>query len=112
MLRPSTPGGFVRPYAPPLTPLPPPPPSQLGLHRRPDGSIDKDAFKVVYVAPMKALVAEMVGNFSKRLTEAYGINVRELTGRLGGRGIGEGGGAAHWGRPTASMCASSRQVTG
>ena len=29
---------------------------------------------------MKALVAEMVGNFSKRLTEAYGINVRELTG--------------------------------
>jgi hypothetical protein len=31
---------------------------------------------------MKALVAEMVGNFSKRLTEAYGINVRELTGVL------------------------------
>ena len=29
---------------------------------------------------MKALVAEMVGNFSKRLNEAYGINVRELTG--------------------------------
>jgi hypothetical protein len=27
----------------------------------------------------KALVAEMVGNFSKRL-EKYGINVRELTG--------------------------------
>ena len=34
---------------------------------------------VVYIAPMKSLVAEMVGNFSKRL-EAYGITVSELTG--------------------------------
>lgn len=42
------------------------------------------AFKIVYVAPMKALVAEMVGNFSKRLGESYGLTVRELTGR--GRG--------------------------
>jgi hypothetical protein len=53
---------------------------QIGLHLRPDGTIDTAAFKIVYVAPMKALVAEMVGNFSKRLNEAYGINVRELTG--------------------------------
>lgn len=53
----------------------------LGLHRREDGSIDTGAFKIVYVAPMKALVAEMVGNFTKRL-EAYGINVRELTGDI------------------------------
>ncbi len=53
---------------------------ELGLHRREDGSIDKSAFKIVYVAPMKALVAEMVGNFSKRLGEAFGLNVRELTG--------------------------------
>jgi hypothetical protein len=29
---------------------------------------------------MKALVAEMVGNFTKRLGEAYGLQVRELTG--------------------------------
>ncbi|PNH01001.1 U5 small nuclear ribonucleoprotein helicase [Tetrabaena socialis] len=29
-----------------------------------------------------ALVAEMVGNFSKRLTEKYGIKVRELTGDI------------------------------
>ncbi|GFR50198.1 hypothetical protein Agub_g12366 [Astrephomene gubernaculifera] len=55
---------------------------ELGLHLRPDGTIDTSAFKIVYVAPMKALVAEMVGNFSKRLTEAYGIKVRELTGDI------------------------------
>lgn len=33
---------------------------QIALHRRQDGSIDTSKFKVVYVAPMKALVAEMV----------------------------------------------------
>jgi pre-mRNA-splicing helicase BRR2 len=27
------------------------------------GLINKDKFKIVYIAPMKALVAEMVGNF-------------------------------------------------
>lgn len=46
----------------------------MGLHMRSDGSIDTNAFKIVYVAPMKALVAEMVGNFSKRLS-SYGIQV-------------------------------------
>ncbi|GIL50154.1 hypothetical protein Vafri_6292 [Volvox africanus] len=55
---------------------------ELGLHLRPDGTIDTAAFKIVYVAPMKALVAEMVGNFTKRLTEKYGIKVRELTGDI------------------------------
>jgi pre-mRNA-splicing helicase BRR2 len=55
---------------------------ELGLHRKQDGSIDTSAFKIVYVAPMKALVAEMVGNFSTRLGEAYGLKVRELTGAL------------------------------
>ena len=49
---------------------------ELGLHRKADGSIDTSAFKIVYVAPMKALVAEMVGNFSKRLSDKYGIKVR------------------------------------
>ena len=43
--------------------------------RREDGSIDTAAFKIIYVAPMKALVAEMVGNFSKRL-EPYDVKVR------------------------------------
>ena len=52
---------------------------EVGLHRRSDGSIDTSAFKIVYVAPMKALVAEMVGNLGNRL-KPYGINVRELTG--------------------------------
>ena len=32
-----------------------------------DGTIDKDSFKIVYIAPMKALVNEMVGNFKNRL---------------------------------------------
>jgi pre-mRNA-splicing helicase BRR2 len=36
---------------------------------------------MVYIAPMKALVAEMVGSFSKRL-EKYNIVVRELTGDM------------------------------
>jgi pre-mRNA-splicing helicase BRR2 len=52
---------------------------ELGLHRRPDGRLDTAAFKIVYVAPMKALVAEMVGNLGARL-KPFGVNVRELTG--------------------------------
>ena len=52
---------------------------ELGLHRRPDGTLNTSAFKIVYVAPMKALVAEMVGNLGARL-KPYGVNVRELTG--------------------------------
>ena len=53
----------------------------MGLHLSKDGSIDTSNFKIVYIAPMKALVAEMVGNFSTRL-EPYGIKVRELTGDM------------------------------
>ncbi|GBG66811.1 hypothetical protein CBR_g70690 [Chara braunii] len=51
----------------------------IGVHRREDGTIDTSKFKIVYVAPMKALVAEMVGNLSNRLKD-YGLTVRELTG--------------------------------
>lgn len=36
-------------------------------------------FKIIYIAPMKALVSEVVGNFQKRL-QNFGIKVRELTG--------------------------------
>jgi pre-mRNA-splicing helicase BRR2 len=43
------------------------------------GNIDLDAFKIVCIAPMKALVQEMVGNFTARLS-AFGIRVVELTG--------------------------------
>ena len=43
--------------------------------------IKKDAFKIVYVAPMKALAAEMTANFGKRLAP-LGLTVRELTGDM------------------------------
>ncbi|KAJ9088373.1 Pre-mRNA-splicing helicase BRR2 [Entomophthora muscae] len=42
-------------------------------------TVDLDAFKLVYIAPMKALVQEMVGGFSERL-KFLGITVAELTG--------------------------------
>jgi pre-mRNA-splicing helicase BRR2 len=44
-----------------------------------DSSVEFDlqAFKVVYVAPMKALVQEVVKNFGSRLSK-YGITVKEL----------------------------------
>lgn len=41
--------------------------------------IDLDAFKIVYISPLKALVQEQVREFSKKL-KSYGINVAELTG--------------------------------
>ncbi|KIV84311.1 hypothetical protein PV11_00099 [Exophiala sideris] len=53
---------------------------EIGKHRNPEtGEIMLDDFKIVYIAPLKALVQEQVGNFGKRL-EVYGIKVSELTG--------------------------------
>lgn len=53
---------------------------EIGKHRDPEtGQIMLDDFKIVYIAPLKALVQEQVGNFGKRL-EPYGIRVSELTG--------------------------------
>jgi pre-mRNA-splicing helicase BRR2 len=43
------------------------------------GNYDLDKFKMVYIAPMKALVQEVVKNFSNRLKD-YGVVVRELSG--------------------------------
>lgn len=43
--------------------------------------IDYDEFKIVYVAPLKALAAEIVEKYSKKL-QWLGINVRELTGDM------------------------------
>ncbi|KAF9006973.1 Sec63 Brl domain-containing protein [Cyathus striatus] len=43
------------------------------------GNFDLDSFKIVYIAPMKALVQEMVGNFTARL-KVFGMKVGELTG--------------------------------
>ncbi|KAF5832046.1 Sec63 Brl domain-containing protein [Dunaliella salina] len=45
------------------------------------GVIQKSDFKIVYVAPMKALAAEVVANFSNRL-KPLGLLVRELTGDM------------------------------
>lgn len=42
-------------------------------------SFNLDSFKIVYVAPMKALVQEAVKNFQSRLG-VYGLTVRELSG--------------------------------
>ncbi|KAL0064635.1 Pre-mRNA-splicing helicase BRR2 [Marasmius tenuissimus] len=54
--------------------------NELGKYRdEATGTFDLDAFKIVYVAPMKALVQEMVGNFTARL-KVFGIKVGELTG--------------------------------
>ncbi len=54
--------------------------NELGKHRNEEtGEFDLDAFKCVYIAPMKALVQEMVGNFTARL-KVFGIKVGELTG--------------------------------
>jgi pre-mRNA-splicing helicase BRR2 len=53
---------------------------EIGKFRDPQtGELHLDEFKIVYIAPLKALVQEQVGSFSKRL-EAYGITVSELTG--------------------------------
>ena len=54
--------------------------SEIAKHRdEATGAFDLDSFKIVYVAPMKALVQEMVGNFNSRLN-VFGIKVGELTG--------------------------------
>ncbi|EDN06152.1 hypothetical protein HCAG_02755 [Histoplasma mississippiense (nom. inval.)] len=53
---------------------------EIGKNRNPEtGEIMLDDFKIVYIAPLKALVQEQVGNFGERL-KPYGIRVSELTG--------------------------------
>ncbi|CAG9768745.1 unnamed protein product [Ceutorhynchus assimilis] len=52
---------------------------EIGKHINPDGTINADEFKIIYIAPMRSLVQEMVGNFGKRLA-SYNIIVHELTG--------------------------------
>ncbi|KAM0788324.1 hypothetical protein ACM66B_001467 [Microbotryomycetes sp. NB124-2] len=54
--------------------------NEMAKHRNEvTGEFDFPSFKIVYIAPMKALVQEMVGNFTKRLAD-YGVVVNELTG--------------------------------
>ena len=52
---------------------------EIGKHVNADGTINVDDFKIIYVAPMRSLVQEMVGNFGKRLA-SYNLTVSELTG--------------------------------
>jgi len=52
---------------------------EVGKHVNEDGTIRAEEFKVIYIAPMKSLVQEMVGNFGERL-KPYGLKVGELTG--------------------------------
>lgn len=51
----------------------------LGEMKNANGHFDLKHFKIIYIAPMKALVTEVVGNFQARLA-SFGIKVRELTG--------------------------------
>ena len=54
--------------------------NELAKWRNEDsGEFVLDGFKIVYIAPMKALVQEMVGNFQTRL-KPFGIKVGELIG--------------------------------
>jgi activating signal cointegrator complex subunit 3 len=52
--------------------------------------IKSDAFKIIYIAPMKALAEEITNNFARRLSK-LGVIVRELTGdmQLSKREIGD-----------------------
>jgi activating signal cointegrator complex subunit 3 len=59
----------------------PPPPASSSSSSQSPPIIDKSAFKIVYVAPMKALAAEVTQNFSRRL-QPLGLKVRELTGDM------------------------------
>lgn len=53
---------------------------EIGKYVDPNtGEINADNFKIIYIAPMRSLVQEMVGNFSKRLA-CYNLKVAELTG--------------------------------
>ena len=38
---------------------------EIGKHLNSDNSVNLDEFKVIYIAPMKSLVQEMVANFTK-----------------------------------------------
>lgn len=51
-------------------------------HKKKDGEgFENDKFKIIYIAPIKALVQEIVENFTRRLSVApYKLNVEELTG--------------------------------
>lgn len=48
---------------------------EIGKHINADGTINTDEFKIIYVAPMRSLVQEMVGNFSKVSLHFSALNI-------------------------------------
>ena len=56
-------------------------PSELMITGNNKQQLHRLPLQIVYVAPMKALAAEMVRNFGKRLAP-LGITVKELTGDM------------------------------
>jgi len=56
---------------------------EIGKHLNPDNSVNLDEFKVIYIAPMKSLVQEMVANFSKVNNQFYCITVHHITTEVG-----------------------------
>jgi len=54
---------------------------EIGKHINQDGTINTEEFKIIYVAPMRSLVQEMVGNFRK-------VSTRLLSHASNGRGVG------------------------
>ena len=44
---------------------------ELHKHMNADSTINLDNFKVIYIAPMRSLVQEMVANFSKVLIHTH-----------------------------------------
>jgi activating signal cointegrator complex subunit 3 len=54
---------------------------EIGQHIEGDEIVDINDFKIIYVAPMKALAAEMTYSFGRRL-DPLGLTVRELTGDM------------------------------
>lgn len=44
---------------------------EIGKHINIDGTINVDDFKIIYIAPMRSLVQEMVGSFGKVSSEPY-----------------------------------------
>ena len=47
----------------------------MSQFRKTNGKFNLKQFKIVYIAPMKALVAEVKGGFEKRLKDTYGLKV-------------------------------------
>lgn len=44
---------------------------EMSKHMNSEGKVNIDEFKVIYVAPMRSLVQEMVGNFSKVKMQSF-----------------------------------------